>query len=102
MEDGKIRIQAGYKLYDAWWEMEVDLDLIAADAGRKVKEKVKDWDGEWIETVHVVYPLPRARKLIDLILDYGTDDDIEKADRCFGRNQKLYRIWREKLHGKKR
>lgn len=102
MEDSKIRIQAGYKLYDAWWEMEVDLDMIAADAGRKVKEKVKDWDGMWTEMVHVVYPLPRARKLIDLILEHGTDDDIEKADRCFGRNQKLYRIWREKLRGKKR
>ena len=102
MADSIIRIQAGYKLYDAWWEMEVDLDLIAADAGRKVREKVKDWDGRLIEVVHVVYPLPRARKLIDLILEHGTDDDIEKADRCFGRNQKLYRIWREKLHGKKR
>ena len=60
MEDSKIRIQAGYKLYDAWWEMEIDLDMIAADAGRKVKEKMRDWDGSWIEMVHVVYPISRA------------------------------------------
>ena len=73
---------------DTWhhWWMKIDLKAVARDAGRKVKDE----DGDYI-----AYPLPRAKKLLKLIRQFGSDKDFEACDRYLAQNAKLYKYWKE-------
>ena len=80
------------------WTMTIDLDEVAAEAGVRKRERWQDVDGSWHYSAFVEYTLARARKLINLILEYASEEDIRKVDEAFYfyANEKLYRIWKEK------
>lgn len=84
----------------SWVKIDFNLEQIAKDAGRRVTEIWADDDGRPERHTYVVLPLPQARKIINAILEYGEDADIEQAEEVFRSNQKLYRIWKEKRDGK--
>ena len=68
------------------WKMTIDLDELARSAGRRVNDR-----GE----IFVDIPLPRAKKLLRLIREYGTENDFEKCDSAFRGNEKLLKYWKE-------
>ena len=83
--------------YYEGWSMELDLEEIANSFG--VKNYEEYYDPETKKTKRSYYtllPLKNAKKMIDLIMRYGSDEDREKADDYFKRNAKLYSYWREK------
>ena len=70
------------------WRMRIDLDEVCDRAGHRVKDK---YNGGTL----VSYPLTRARRLLKLIAEYGTEDDFEKCDKHFRKNEKLLKYWME-------
>ena len=81
-----------HNIYESTWRMTIDLVTLSTLAGRRVPDP--DIYGRYI----VDYPLPRARKLIKLILEYGTDEDFRKCEDAFKINARLYKIW-DKMSG---
>lgn len=84
MNDHTITLEIR-ELYGPYFTMEINLPEVAFHAGRRVE----DDKGRKI----VDYPLPRARKLINLILKYGTEEDFNKCEYEFKCNARLYKIW---------
>lgn len=83
--------------YYEGWSMELDLEEIANSFG--VKNYEEYYDPETNKTKRSYYtllPLKNAKRMIDLIIRYGSDEDCEKADDYFRKNAKLYRYWKEK------
>lgn len=78
------------------WTMTIDLDEVAAEAGVRKRERWQDADGSWHYSAFVEYTLARARRLINLILEYASEEDLRKVDEAFQGNEKLYKIWKEK------
>ena len=89
---------------DTWhhWTMRINLQELARDAGRKEKED----DGVYTDprtgeterykgAVYTVYPLTKAKKLLKLIRQFGTDKDFEACDKYLAQNAKLYKYWKE-------
>lgn len=72
------------------WRMTIDLNRVADLSGKRIKSK----EGSYYFTP---YPIARARRLLKLIREYGTEADLEKCDRIFTpfRNEKLAKFWRE-------
>lgn len=72
------------------WRMTIDLNRVADLAGKRIKSKEESY-------YFTPYPITRARKLLKLIREYGTESDLEKCDRIFtpSRNEKLAKYWRE-------
>lgn len=70
------------------WKMTIDLDELTRSAGKRVKDGYNG--GSFVDV-----PLSRAKRLLKLILEYGTEPDFEKCDRVFRKNEKLYRYWKE-------
>lgn len=68
------------------WNMTIDLRAVANYAGQRIKD---EYDG----TYYVEYPIPKARKLMKLILDHGTTEDIRACETYFKKNKKLYDAW---------
>ena len=68
------------------WNMTIDLRAVANYAGQRIKD-------EYGGTYHVGYPIPKARKLMKLILDHGTPEDICACYTYFKKNKKLYDAW---------
>lgn len=84
MNDTTIKINVT-EMYGPYLTMTIDLHQIALLAGKRVEDD---------KGRHIVdYPLPRARKLIRLILKYGTEEDFVKCEAAFKINTKLYTIW---------
>lgn len=94
MDDHILTIGSGD--FNQHWKMQVDLDVIADEAGVRKCEKWQDENGVWYYDYYVCYPLARARKLINLILEYASEEDLRKVDEAFQKNKKLYKIWKEK------
>lgn len=84
MNDTKITLRVT-EMYGPYFTMEIDLLQVAIHAGKRVQ----DDKGRWI----VDYPIPRARKLINTILKYGTEEDFRKCEAEFKTNAWLYQIW---------
>ena len=77
---------------DSWdnaWSMEVDLEAIAADAGKRKYDKEN-------KVYYVDLPMKNAKKIVDLIIRYAHKDDLEVVDRYLRSNCKLYKYWVEK------
>ena len=70
------------------WKMILDLREIADRSGRRVKD---NYNGG----TFVSYPLPRAKRLMKLIAEYGKEEDFEKCDKYFSQNKKLLKYWME-------
>lgn len=70
------------------WKMTIDLDELARSAGKRVKDGYNG--GAFVDV-----PLPRARRLLKLIREYGTEKDFEKCFDAFRKNEKLLKYWKE-------
>lgn len=90
MDKNIISISNAETFRSSEWNMVIDLARVADLAGKKIKSQ----KGSYYITP---YPISRARKLLKLIKQYGTEADLEKCDRFFTpvRNEKLYKIWKE-------
>lgn len=90
MDENIIRISNAETFRSSEWNMAIDLARVADLAGKKIKSEN---NGYYITP----YPLSRARKLLKLIKQYGTEADLEKCDRFFTpfRNENLYKYWKE-------
>lgn len=76
------------------WTMNLDLGAIANDAGRREKERWQDAFDRWHDSYFVVLPIPQARKILKLIARWGRDDDFQKCDEVFKKNDKLLKLWK--------
>ena len=77
---------------DSWdnaWSMEVDLEAIAADAGKRKYDKEN-------KVYYVDLPMKNAKKIVDLIIMYAKPDDIEKCNEYFAVNKKLFEYLEKK------
>lgn len=63
------------------WTMEVNLTQMCLDAGKKVKERVKDWDGVYTDVVCVAYPVPRFKKVLKLMCKYAAEDTLGEVQK---------------------
>ena len=75
------------------WKMTVDLKELAASAG--VRKNRKKPDGTNFDDKVVSVPVPRAKKLLQLIRRYGTEEDFRKCDEYLKPNARLHKYWRE-------
>lgn len=87
MDDYVIRIWNSESVGHTW-VMIIDLKELADSAGIR-----KSRPGYSEKLVSV--PLSRAKKLLKLIWQYGTDKDREACDRYLAGNAKLYKAWRD-------
>lgn len=75
------------------WKMTIDLKELADSAG--IKKKIRKPDGTSFDTEIISVPLSRAKKLLKLIRQYGTENDWAACDKYLADNKKLYEYWRE-------
>ena len=87
MDDHIIRIN-GYG-----WKMTIDLKELAGSAG--IRKPLVKADGQTYDEKVVSVPMPRAKKLLKLIRQYGSDKDFENCDKYLRPNTKLYKHWRD-------
>lgn len=85
MENHIIQISNKGHFRDTEWNMTIDLDDLTTSAGGKRKD---GYSG-------VSIPLTRAKKLLKLILEYGTEEDFQKCDVALSKNNKLWKYWME-------
>lgn len=83
MDDHIIRFGDGGR-----WRMTVDLKELADSAG--VRKKRPGYDEKAVSV-----PLPRAKRLVDLIARYAPMEETRKLDTYLRPNTKLYRYWRK-------
>lgn len=83
------------------WKMTIDLKELADSAGVRKKEPdgiYKDpKTGEtevYKGTYYTDYAMIKAKKLLKLIRDNGTEEDFRKCDKYLAGNEKLYKHWR--------
>ena len=74
------------------WKMTINLKELANSAG--IRKKIRKPDGSCFDTEVVSVPMPRAKKLLKLIRQYGSDKDFENCDKYLKPNTKLYKHWR--------
>lgn len=70
------------------WSMEINPEGIASTAGVIRTEKIPGGTYRYVD-----YPLPTAKKLMKMILQYADEDAITQCDEAFVRNKKLFKIW---------
>ena len=87
MDDHIIRFGDGGR-----WHMIIDLKELAGSAG--IRKKRPGYDEKVVSV-----PLPRAKKLVDLIARYAPMEEARKLDTYLRPNTKLYRYWRDKYAG---
>lgn len=87
MDDHIIRIN-GYG-----WKMTIDLKELAGSAG--IRKNLVKADGHTYDEKVVSVPMARARRLLQLIRQYGTGKDFERCDEYLMANTRLYKHWRE-------
>lgn len=76
------------------WSMEIDLQAIADNAGRRVQD---NYNGGFYGD----YPIPRAKKLLKLIKEYGSDEDLEKVGKYMKSNARLAKYWSDLMKEEK-
>ena len=92
MDDHIIRI-SGWKPEGGYWKVTINRYALAASAG--IKKKLAKPLGQHYDEEVVSVPLPRAKKLLKLILQYGHEKDFEACDRYLAQNAKLNKYWKE-------
>ena len=73
------------------WKMTVDLKELAASAG--IRRLLVKPDGQTYNEKVVSIPMPRAKKLLKLIRQYGSDSDLLRCDEYLRHNERLYKYW---------
>lgn|GEM_PF-5406326 len=74
--------------WDTHWKLSLNLDAIIKDTGRREKNTTTN-------KVETLFPISNAKKLIKLILQYASDDELSRIDILFRGNEKLYKVWKE-------
>ena len=92
MDDHIIRFGDGGR-----WHMTIDLKELAGSAG--IRKNLVKAPGQTFDEKVVSVPLPRAKKLVDLIARYAPMEEARKLDTYLRPNTKLYRYWRDKYAG---
>lgn len=81
------------------WRMTLNLNVITEEAGKRVTDPAwtdPDTGIRYRGDTYTLLPLPQARKIINLILEYANMGELERIDEIFRKNAKLYKIWKEK------
>lgn len=86
MDDNIIILTNAGRWSTTSWKMVINLEEVVKCAGKRVKDKYNG--GSFVD-----YPLTRARKLIQLIAEYGTKEDFWKCDFWFRKHPKLWEYW---------
>ena len=86
MDDNIIIISNSGYWRTTSWKMVIDLAEIVKRSGKRFKD---GYNG----CTCVDYPLPRAKKLMKLITEYASEEDLEKCDRWFQKHPKLWEYW---------
>jgi len=71
------------------WKMEINLTEVVRSAGQKIKE------GAYI---YVDYPMPRAKRILRLVAEYGTTDDWCAVNEAVKDHKRLAAWWRELIN----
>ena len=82
MDDNIITIGDSDGLAGWKWKMTIDLKELAEATGRRDKK---------MRVIEI--PLNRAKKLLKLIRQYGTEEDLLKVDNWMAKNLKLSVYW---------
>lgn len=85
MDEHILRIK--HHDFDGHWEMTIDLKELAASAGIRLKRP-----GYQDKVLSV--PMTRAKKLLKLIRENGTDEDLMACDEFLRPNKRLMDYWR--------
>lgn len=86
MDETIIRLSNSDHFRTTSWKMMIDLKELVGSAGKRIPDK---YNGGTM----VSYPLPRAKKLLRLIRDFGTEEDFQKCDRVLAKHEKLKKYW---------
>lgn len=88
-DDGILRLRT------FTWDLVLDLDRLAEEAGIRVREQYFDPDkNKTITDSYINYPLTRAKKLCQLLVENVDDDEIiGRIGERFSKNAKLFKIW---------
>ena len=80
--------------FGGWrWKMTIDLKELAESAG--VRKQLKNPQGGHYDEKVLSVPMPRAKKLLKLIRQDGTESDYQKCDEYLKSNKKLYKAWEQ-------
>ena len=81
------------------WTMRFDLQALVNGAGVMISHPAwTDSDGvRYRGSREVDIPLPTAKRIIGMILQYADPEEWQVIDGIFRKNEKLYKAWREKL-----
>lgn len=93
MDEHIIRIK--HHDFGEHWEMTIDLKELAASAGIRRKLVANYGVIATYDEKVLSVPMPRAKKLLKLIRDNGTDDDLMACDKFLAVNPRLFKYWRE-------
>lgn len=86
MDDYIIRISNDDHFRTTVWRMTIDLRALSDLAGKRMEDKYNG--GTFVDV-----PIPRAKKLLKLIREYGTQEDFQKVDRNL-KNKRLLSYWK--------
>lgn len=86
MDDYIIRISNDDHFRTTVWHMTIDLRALSDLAGKRMEDNYNG--GTFVD-----FPLPRAKKLLKLIREYGTQEDFGKVERNL-KNKKLLNYWK--------
>ena len=86
MDDYIIKLSNADHFRTTEWKMTIDIRTLSDLAGKRVEDKYNG--GTFVDM-----PLPRAKKLLKLIREYGTEEDFGKVERNL-KNKKLLQYWR--------
>lgn len=87
MDDYIINISNEDHFRTTEWRMTIDLRSLSDLAGKREKDQYNG--GTFVDV-----PYPRAKKLLKLIWEYGTEEDHAKVERNV-KNKKLLSYWKE-------
>lgn len=93
MDENIIHVSNDGTFRTSSWKMIIDLDVLVKDAGRRCKDQYNG--GSFVSI-----PIPRAKKLLQLIREYGSEQDLQKVDRIIVKHEKLGPYWEKLREGK--
>lgn len=92
--DSVIEISNKDRWENSTWHMMVDLQAVADNAGVRVQD---NYHGGFYGD----YPVQRAKKLLKLIKEYGSPEDLEKVGKYVKSNARLAAYWKKLTEGAK-
>jgi hypothetical protein len=88
MENTTIIIRETKPWIGNTWSMTIDIKALAEEAGKRHTDL---YEGRNV----VDYPIPRAKKLLKLIRQYGDPEDFGRVGELLKTNKRLSKYWNE-------